>query len=217
MTQPSVGSARERILDAAERLVLARGFAATTVDAVLKEAATSKGAFFHHFPSKAALGHAVVERYATRDLAALDEALAASERHSDDPGEQLVALIRWFEDAADEMVDVQPGCLFVSFIYESQLDDAATAGVVAETILQWRARILEKLEQAVTSRRRLAEVDLPSLADHVFTTFEGAFLLVRALDDAGCMRRQLAHLRRYLELLLVDDVPVPRRRRAASA
>src|SRR5690606_25437002 len=47
---------RDRILASARALVLDRGFASTTVDAVLTEAGASKGAFFHHFPSKGALG-----------------------------------------------------------------------------------------------------------------------------------------------------------------
>jgi hypothetical protein len=44
-------------------------------------------------------------------------------------------------------------------------------------------------------------VDLPSLADQLFTVLEGAFLLTRALADRTAFRRQLAHLRHYLELL----------------
>ena len=53
---------RIRLLDAAQGLVLERGFAGTSVDDVLSEAASTKGAFFHHFSSKAELGRALVER-----------------------------------------------------------------------------------------------------------------------------------------------------------
>jgi len=37
---------------------------------------TSKGAFFHHFDSKAALARALVDRYAAADIAHLDQAVA---------------------------------------------------------------------------------------------------------------------------------------------
>src|SRR3989304_2633883 len=43
---------RERILDQAQRLILDQGLAATSIDQVLTAAGTSKGAFFHHFPTK---------------------------------------------------------------------------------------------------------------------------------------------------------------------
>jgi hypothetical protein len=44
-------------------------------------------------------------------------------------------------------------------------------------------------------------VDLESLADQVFTTFEGGFILARAMHDPSHLRAQLTHLRHYLELL----------------
>jgi TetR/AcrR family transcriptional regulator, transcriptional repressor for nem operon len=198
---------RERILDAAQDLVLTRGFSATTVDAVLAAAGVSKGSFFHYFPSKGHLGRALLERYAAGDAEFLDVYLAAAEKRSDDPAAQVVAFVRSLEEAAQEPPGAQPGCLFVSFIYESELGGAGTDEVVAQAILHWRQRLLDKLEQAVAQRRwppdglSAPHADLPSLADQVFTTIEGAFLLARALDDPTCVRRQLAHLRHYLELL----------------
>lgn len=192
---------RERILDAAQRLVLAHGFSATTVDAVLAGAAVSKGAFFHHFPSKAALGRALVERYAAADAQLLDAAIAEAEAATADPAEQIVELLRSFERLADSVLQTQPSCLFVSFIYETELASAGTAAIVERSILTWRQRILEKLEQAAARRPPAVTVDLASLADQLFTIFEGAFLLARALDDRDCVRRQLVHLRRYVELL----------------
>lgn len=196
--------ARERILDAARRLVLEHGFAATTVDAVLADAEASKGAFFHHFPTKAALGRALVEQYATADKQVLEEYMSAAEARSDDAAEQLIAFVRGFEQASDDILAVQPSCLFVSFIYETELSDAGTDGIVLESVMVWRRRILAKIEEAAESHVRLRELDLTALADQVFTVFEGAFLLARATGDATAVRRQLAHLRRYFELLCSD-------------
>ncbi|MEJ7721594.1 MAG: TetR/AcrR family transcriptional regulator [Ilumatobacteraceae bacterium] len=56
---PRDGTAtRERILDAAERLVIENGFSATSVDSVIDESSSSKGAFFHHFATKEKLARA---------------------------------------------------------------------------------------------------------------------------------------------------------------
>jgi TetR/AcrR family transcriptional repressor of nem operon len=192
---------RERILDSAQRLVLEHGFAGTTVDAVLAEAGSTKGAFFHHFHSKTDLAHALVERYAAADVAHLEEYMARAEAETGDPAAQLVAFVRLFEEAADELASEQPGCLYVSFIYERQLLDEETSVVIADSVLAWRARLLEKLEAAAAVHPPAAPVDLPSLADQVFTVFEGGFLLARTLDDPSHLRRQLTHLRHYLELL----------------
>ena len=70
---------RDRILDSAERLIIDRGFAATTVDAILADAGTTKGAFFHHFASKAELARSLVERYAAADIAALEDFMMRAE------------------------------------------------------------------------------------------------------------------------------------------
>jgi TetR/AcrR family transcriptional repressor of nem operon len=191
---------RERLLDAAQRLVLQHGFASTTVDAVLEETGASKGAFFHHFPTKTDLGRALVGRYANADAEMLETLMTRAEATSDDPAEQLVAFLAAFEEASEDLAGVQPGCLFVSFIYESQLTGSETDEIVTRSILLWRDRILTKLE-AASRQSSTPGIDLPSLADQVFTIFEGGFLLARALDRPDALRRQLAHLRHYVELL----------------
>lgn len=194
---------RQRILDAAHALVLAHGFSATTVDAVLAAAGASKGAFFHHFPSKRALGTALVERYAAADRAVLEQAMAAAEQRADDPADQLVEFVREFEVAAGATMFEQPGCLFVSFVYEQVPDLDEVQPLIVEAIEHWRQRIAGKLAAAQAAGRVAPDVDIDSLADHVFTTFEGAFILARAMRDPGHVRAQLAHLRRYLELLTI--------------
>ena len=199
---PRDGTAtRKRILDAAQDIVLDRGFAATSVDAVLAEASVTKGAFFHHFPSKLELGRALLERYAAADEQLLEEFMAAAEAQADDPAEQVVAFVREFERVAGELPATQPGCLFVSFIYERQLAGEGSDDIIGTSIRQWRSRLLEKLEAAAAVHPPAADVDLPSLADQVFTTFEGGFILTRAMRDPAHLRAQLAHLRHYLELL----------------
>ena len=53
----------ERLLDAAERLVVERGAAHLTLDAVAAEAGVSTGGLLYHFPSKAALLDGMVQRH----------------------------------------------------------------------------------------------------------------------------------------------------------
>lgn len=57
------GSARERILEAAERVVTDVGPARLTLDLVAQEAGVSKGGLLYHFPSKESLLIALANRY----------------------------------------------------------------------------------------------------------------------------------------------------------
>jgi TetR/AcrR family transcriptional repressor of nem operon len=202
-------STKDRIMDAAELLIHERGFSAASVDSILEAADASKGAFFHHFPSKDALGEALVARYARDDADLLDEFMERAESLTDDPAEQVVSFVQQFAEYADDITAAQPGCLFVSFIYELGPGGGAVDALIRQSVEAWRKKLLEKLELAAATRPQLLDMDLPGLADQVFSTFEGGFILVRATGDPSHLRRQLTHLRRYLELLLEVEAPTP--------
>jgi AcrR family transcriptional regulator len=53
---------RDAFLDAAQRLIERKGYEAMSVQEVLEDVSTSKGAFYHYFDSKADLLDGVVER-----------------------------------------------------------------------------------------------------------------------------------------------------------
>lgn len=190
---------RRRILDAAQELVLDRGFSGTTVDAVIAAAGISKGAFFHHFSSKGELGQSMLQRYAAADAEVLETFMARAEASSDDPAEQLVNFVRAFEDVSDEMY-AEPGCLFVSFVYERMPGSPEAHAVIRRNIGLWRDRLGGKIERALASRS--VDADPFSLADLMFTVFEGAFILARATAQPAEVGRHLGHYRRYLELVL---------------
>ena len=62
--EPERGDARTRLLEAARDVIRRQGFAGTSIDDVCAEAEVSKGAFFHHFASKEALGVAAADFWA---------------------------------------------------------------------------------------------------------------------------------------------------------
>src|SRR6188508_1479111 len=114
---------RERILDAAQDLILDHGFGSTTVDAVVNRAGITKGAFFHHFGSKSDLARALVERYALMDKQHLEHHLERARKLASDPLQQLLILIGLYEEDFEALAEPFPGCLFASYIYENKLFD----------------------------------------------------------------------------------------------
>lgn len=69
-------STRNRILDSAERIVVAAGASRMTLDAVVQEAGVSKGGLLYHFPNKDALLAAMVDRYCGSFNEALEKKMA---------------------------------------------------------------------------------------------------------------------------------------------
>jgi len=192
---------RTRILDAAETLTLEQGFAATSLDEVIAAAQTTKGGFFHHFPSKQALARALVERFAANDMELLDDFSAQAEAASDDPLDQLLHFVALQEDLLDEFDGNVPGCLYASFCYEQDLVDDTTRRVIAEAVRAWRVRTRAKLDEVVQRYPPRVEVDLDALADQGLAVYEGSFVLSRALGEPELLRGQLRHFRTYLELI----------------
>lgn len=201
---PRDGSAtKTRLLDSAETLMLNRGFAATSVDEVIAAANSSKGAFFNHFPSKGELGRALITRYADNDIAQLRSAMAEAETITDDPAEQVIEFIRIFEERADEIVDPnQASCLYVSFLQDRELTHNGHEDVIVKAVNAWRETISAKLIAAASDRHLDTEVDMADLANHIFVTFEGAFILTRTMNDTSQMRAQLRTLRLLVSRLL---------------
>jgi AcrR family transcriptional regulator len=68
---------RDRLLNAAERVVARDGVLNLTLEAVAREAGVSKGGLLYHFPSKSDLIIAIVERVATECEAEQSKASAA--------------------------------------------------------------------------------------------------------------------------------------------
>ena len=63
---------RDAFVDAAQRLIQAKGYEQMTIQDVLDELDTSRGAFYHYFDSKAALLDAVIERMVDDAIAAIE-------------------------------------------------------------------------------------------------------------------------------------------------
>src|SRR5450755_3943128 len=77
------------ILDVAERLVQTRGFNAFSYADIAAELGISKPALHYHYPSKQALGDALISRYSERFFRELD-AIEAAEQ---DAGARLSAYV----------------------------------------------------------------------------------------------------------------------------
>ena len=61
MVRRDPDATRQRILEAAAAEIHRHGFRNASIDQILSETGLTKGALYHHFPTKAALGYAVVD------------------------------------------------------------------------------------------------------------------------------------------------------------
>jgi len=192
---------REKILDAAQSLILDRGYVGMTVEHVLDEVGITKGAFFHHFKTKDDLAKALLQRFADKDAKIYAESRERAEKLSDDPLQQMLIFIRLFEEMFGGLTEPYPGCLFASYIYELQQFDDQTRQLIRDSFQKWRELLKEKFEAIARKYPPQTEVSAASLADAFTVVLEGAFITGKAMNEPGVVSEQLRHFRNYIELL----------------
>jgi len=192
---------REKILDAAQDLILDRGYVGMTVEHVLDKVGITKGAFFHHFKTKDDLAKALLQRFADKDAKIYSETRERAEKLSDDPLQQMLIFIRLFEEMFGGLTEPYPGCLFASYIYELQQFDDQTRQLIRDSFRKWRELLKAKFEAIARKYPMQREVSAASLADAFTVVLEGAFITGKAMDEPEVVSEQLRHFRNYVELL----------------
>lgn len=184
------GGTSARILDVAQRLAQTRGFNAFSYADISAEVGLTKAALHYHFPSKAALGEALIGRYTARFLGALDEI--------DLSGADPARCLRSYVDLYAKVLAEDRMCLcgVLAADYDT-LPDAMQREVIRFFDLNetWLAGVLERGLASGTLRFAGAASEEAQL---IVGTLEGAMLVARTYHDqrrfAGTAERLLTEL-----------------------
>ena len=198
MTQPPRGDTRERLLEAAEAAVLAKGFAATSIEELIAAVGITKSGFFYHFKDKSELARAMLLRYLERDKALLDDMFRRADELNEDPLHGFLVGLKMFAEMMANLPEVHPGCLAASFAYQDQLFNREIRKLNAAGMLAWRTRFRERLDQIAVRYPPRQPVDLDALADMISVLVEGGLVLGRALSDGSILPRQVLLYRDFI-------------------
>ncbi|MBA4783796.1 MAG: TetR/AcrR family transcriptional regulator [Rhizobiales bacterium] len=194
---PERGDARTRLLEAARDVIRAQGFAATSIDDLCRAAGVTKGAFFHHFESKEALG-VTAARFWAETTAAF---FAGAPYHDhDDPLERVLAYVD-FRKAIIEGDPAEFTCLVGTMTQEAYGSSPAIREACAASIFGHAATLEPDIRAAMRARRIKADWSAASLAAHTQAVLQGAFILAKATGDREIARDSVDHLRRYVGFL----------------
>lgn len=197
-------NSRERILSTAESMILKSGFAGTTIEGIIDQAAITKGGFFYHFDGKLELARSLVERYIEQDSAVFLELSARADSLSEDPLQRTLIFLNLFAEMVAGMTEVHPGCLIAAFTYETQQFDDAIRKRMEEGMLEWRAMIATRLHEVMEIYTPRVEVDVQALADMFSSSLEGGILLARIYGDNRALINQVHAYRTHLRFVFGD-------------
>lgn len=192
---------RNKIMDIAQQMVLNVGLSGTSVEKVIEGAGVTRGTFFYHFKTKQDLAASLIERYAQEDRIHFDDAMNKAELLSRDPLQQLLLFIGLFIEMTDQLEEPFPGCLYASYCYQSGAISKEIIGRMSEMMHFWRNRLSVKIDEVRRIHPPRIPVETHQVADHLLTTFEGAFVLSKIMDKPKLASEQLIQCRNYMELL----------------
>ncbi|WP_017326924.1 TetR/AcrR family transcriptional regulator [Synechococcus sp. PCC 7336] len=192
---------KELILANTEALVLERGFAGTSIDEILKLTGLTKGAFFYHFKSKAALARALVERYWQQDYAMLEEFSRRADELSEDPLQSMLIFLKLFEEFIEGLEEPPAGCVFASYVYEFYQFDDGIKQFIADGFKQWGKMYQQRIEKIAAKYPPKIAIDAGELAETLMCIIEGGFILSKSLCDTSLTARTVRQFRRHLQLV----------------
>lgn len=180
---------REKLVRAAERLMLRDGYSATRVDDVIAHAGLSKGSFYHFFESKEALGLAALDRYYADRAGRLAAGAWAAEP---DPRRRARAFLAHTSRVAAALW--KDGCLLASFAADAAGSSRAMSGAIRRRTAELRALLAAALAPLATR-----DATAHDLADQLLACIEGSIVLARIHGDASYLRRGVDRFRRCVD------------------
>jgi TetR/AcrR family transcriptional regulator, transcriptional repressor for nem operon len=185
---------RERLLEAGFREIHRQGFQPASLEAIVDGAGVTKGALYHHFPGKLALGYAVVDEVVGGLLQA--HWLGPIE-HAADPLDALIATIR----KASQSKTVELGCPLNNLAQEMSGVDDGFQQRIAELYRRWEGGVARALQRGQGQGRVRRDVDVAVAATFVVASLAGALGLAKTRKDPTPLRACAESLSRYLRTL----------------
>jgi TetR/AcrR family transcriptional repressor of nem operon len=188
---------KEKLLDAAQLLMLAKGFTATSVDEICETAGLSKGSFFHYFESKEHLGKEVLGRYWLSVQQLVKE---GSFRQKRDPLQRIYGYVDFVIVMANGGL-LNQGCLVGTFAQELSDTHPEIRSECAKRFDQWAKALARDLGAAKAKYAPKERFSSQSVAEHFIAVLEGSLILAKAEQDMGVVEKNLRHFKRYLKSL----------------
>ncbi|MBI3088473.1 MAG: TetR/AcrR family transcriptional regulator [Candidatus Omnitrophica bacterium] len=188
---------KTRLLDAAQELMLAKGFAATTVEAMCDAAKVTKGCFFHYFESKDQLGRELLERFCAEGARLHEACCGVDER---DPLKRIYRYLDRMIKLSQDPVTGK-GCLLGTFAQELSDVQPGMRKCCAEGFAAWAKQFGTLLAEAKAQHPPKTAFDPAELAEHFIAVMEGSLILGKARNNMKVVAQNIRHFKAYVRAL----------------
>lgn len=186
---------RERLLQAASREIYRSGFQSASLDTILASARVTKGALYHHFKNKEALGYAVVEEIISPNV---DGQWVQPLQSVKDPIAALIAIVLGI---SARPADVRGGCQLNNLAQEMSPLDAGFRKRLETVFDAWRhaaASVLREGQRHGSVRRDVEPNDAAAL---LIAMVEGYGSLAKNAQDPKVIKAGIKNIVAWLNSL----------------
>ena len=189
---------REKLLQSAFCEIHRQGFQAASIANILDETGLTKGALYHHFPTKQALGLAVVEEVVK---VRLDELIFRPLRESEQPVETLLEIIAGIgKKVAPDFIML--GCPLNNLMQEMSAVDEIFQERLSGVLGIWQHTVEDALKRGQKQGEIRAEVDYKAAALFIVSAWEGCIGVAKNMQSPKAFSTCMKQLHGYVQGLV---------------
>ncbi|MCG8433459.1 MAG: TetR/AcrR family transcriptional regulator [Gammaproteobacteria bacterium] len=192
---------RQALIEAAFEEMYQQGFRAASLGNILSRTGVTKGALYHHFPNKTALGYAVVEELIYPRAKEFWGLINDETLHPVD------ALVKTLESKkyTHTKEQLECGCPINNLVQEMSTVDEGFRERLSKIMLTWRTGIQNALERGQANGQVVNNIDPAEIATMLVASFEGCASLAKCSRSAdvfyGCIDSMIG----FVKTLRVDS------------
>lgn len=187
---------RNKILEVAFNEIYCHGFKGTSTNAIIDKMEMTRGAFFHHFPTKDDLGYALIDEVLSQMI--LDRWIDPVQKYKDPISGIEKNFARLIEEHKDD--HILCGCPLNNLIQE-MADRPDYQKRLKAVMKKWIDETEKLLKKAKDSGHLKKSVKTRQLAEFIVACQEASFSMGKALASRDAMYSTLKSLKDYLKLL----------------
>jgi len=187
---------RRHLLEVSAEEMRLYGFKAASLSKILEKAEVSKGALYHHFANKQALGYAVFDEiYAEQYLSFWRTALS---HH--DMVEGIRLMLAGFEEHCS-MNDIEQGCPVNSISQEMSATDEGFQQCTSSMYKAHCDLLMTAIEKGIENKQLKADLKVEQTAWFIISSFQGIGSIVKSCRSTECMLKLHEAFIEYLRTL----------------
>jgi AcrR family transcriptional regulator len=175
---------RKRILEAAFMEIYRKGFQGMRLDDVLNTTELTKGALYHHFPNKRALGYAVVDEVI---LPIMDEMWLEPLKKAQDPLQGLIDVVEQLPEMKPPEI-IEYGCPLNNLAQEMSPLDEGFRQRLDYVFRLWHDVTEEALERAKHQGKIRESIDCDETATFIMAALEGCIGIAKNAQSIERLR-----------------------------